>query len=713
MKKTVSRFINRDISWIEFNARVLDEAADPGNPLLERLNFISIVSRNLDEFCMVRLAGVVSQIANGYKTVYKDYGYEPGELLSELKRKILLQTGHQYRCLNEEILPELQRNSIFIVSWNELTASQKNTAVKIMNSEIYPVLTPVGIDPAYPFPLVSNLALEMLIRLVPEKSKTEKYALLEVPAVIPRFIQLENSADRLVFIPAEELIRNHLNLLFAGAEIRECSCFRVTRDMDFSLDEESIADLLSELQVALRKKTQRDAVRLEYAAEMSPKARNWLIRQLKINSEQALIQPIHGLMNLRAMSALASLQHSPELRNPPLPPLPARFIAGSDIFRAIRENGPYLLHHPYISFDPVLKMLDSAADDPAVLAIKQTLYRVGGDSPVVRTLIRAARNGKQVTVIVELKARFDEQNNINWARELAEAGAHVVYGIAGLKIHCKALLVIRREENGIHRYVHLSTGNYNDKTARQYTDLGYFSDDPLLARDVSALFNVITGFSAPPEWNRLIAAPFNLKDRILALIDREAEYSTAEHPGRIIIKINSLVDYEIIEHLYHAAENHVRIDLIVRGICSLTPSALSRKAAANIRIMSIVDRFLEHSRIYYFAGNGSPEYYLGSADMMPRNLRRRIEILFPVDSPVLREELDFILRTILNDRRKGRVVCGFNQYTKTFNRQDQEDSRSQLAFYRYYSERCRKDSGKKRNYDKSFTVFRDNRPDEH
>ncbi|MBO4630401.1 MAG: polyphosphate kinase 1 [Lentisphaeria bacterium] len=713
MKKKSCRFINRDISWIEFNSRVLDEAADPGNPLLERLNFISIVSNNLDEFCMVRFAGVSNQMENGYKKVYKDYGYDPVLLGAELQRKIRSQVERQYRCLKEDILPQLEKHSIRIVSWRQLTASQKNTASKIMNSEIYPILTPIAIDSEHPFPLVQNLGLEILIRLVPEKSKSEKFALLEVPAVIPRFIPLENSAERLVFIPAEELICNQLNLLFSGAVIRECSCFRVTRDMDFSLDADSVSDLLSGLQLALRKRTKRNAVRLEYSSEMSAKSRKWLISQLNITPEKVLIQPIPGLLNLKSMSELASLHHLPALHNVPLPPLPVHFLQDRDIFRAIRENGPFMLHHPYLSFDPVLRMLECAADDPDVLAVKQTLYRVGGgDSPVVRALIRAARNGKQVTVLVELKARFEEQNNMNWAQELAEAGAHVVYGIAKLKIHGKALLVIRKEENGIHRYVHLSTGNYNSKTARLYTDLGYFSDDPLLVRDVSALFNVITGFSAAPDWNRLIVAPFNLREKILSMIDQEARCSTPENPGCIIIKINSLIDYEVIEHLYLAAEKNVRINLIVRGICGLTPCAVSSKAAANIRIVSIIDRFLEHSRIYYFAGNGSPQYYLGSADLMPRNLNRRVEILVPVDSPAHREELDFILKTLLADERKGRHVCGFNQYTGTLKMLSKEASRSQLALYEYYRDRWRKESGKSQLPENGFTVFRDSRSEE-
>lgn len=683
MKKREDQFINRDVSWMEFNSRVLDEADDSANPLLERLNFISIVSSNLDEFCMVRLAGVAAKIPHVFHTIYKTYGYDPSILMSGLKSKIRMQVARQYRLLNNVILPEMRKNSIIIASWDELTPAQKKSAARIMRTEIFPVLTPIGVDQSHPFPLLPNLALELLIRLIPADAKTEKYALMEVPNVIPRFIQLKSSRKGLLCIPAEELIRNHLDMFFNGAVVRECSCFRITRDMDLSIDEGTAADLMTELQIALHKTTKRSVVRLEHASDMSDRACKWLLGKLNISHKNALIQPVHGLLNLKSMSELVSLQNFPALRNIPLPPLPSQF-GTRDIFKVIREEGPLSIHHPYVSFDPVIRMLESAADDPNVLAIKQTLYRVSGDSPIVHALIRAARNGKQVSVLVELKARFDEENNINWARSLAKAGAHVVYGIAGLKVHCKVLMIIRREKNDIRRYIHLSSGNYNDKTARLYTDIGYFSDEPLLAKDVSALFNVITGFSAPPEWNRLIVAPFNMLERIIFMIDREAGYSTPRNPGHIRIKINSLLDYEVIEHLYRAAEKNVRIELIVRGICALTPCSLSRKAADNIRIVSILDRFLEHERIYYFANNGSPEYYSGSADLMPRNLRRRIEILYPVDDPEIREELDFILNTNLSDQRKGHIVCGLNKYKKTADSQKFEATRSQVVLYNYY-----------------------------
>ena len=379
-----------------------------------------------------------------------------------------------------------------------------------------------------------------------------------------------------------------------------------------------------------------------------------------------------------------------------MPPLPSIYcMEQKSIFEAIRENGRFLIHLPYESFDSVLKLMQEAAEDPNVLAIKQTLYRVSGNSPVVQALIRAAKNGKQVTVLFEIKARFDEEHNIRYARDLAEAGAHVVYGIAGLKVHCKALLIIRREEDGIHRYAHLATGNYNDKTAKQYTDLGFFTEDKILTGDVAGLFNVITGFSDPPSWNKLIVAPFNLREKLIYLIDREAELSSEKNPGHIRIKCNAIIDYEVIEHLYRAAERFVKIDLIVRGICGLNPFSLPPKVAKQFTIVSILDRFLEHSRIYYFQNNGLPEYYVSSADIMPRNLNRRIEILFPVDRMNLREELNMILESVLNDKRKGRRMIGFNRYSKCNNHKNNtaalEQHRSQSSLYQYYRKRFEKE----------------------
>ena len=436
------QYINRDISWLEFNARVLGEAADKGNPLLERLKFIAIFSSNLDEFYMVRVAGVSQQLGEPFKRVYGESGYVPAVLMKQLDTRIRQLVERQYRSLYKEILPELARNGIRLAAWTELPQEKRDALRKRFITNYLPILTPIGIDSSHPFPQVPNLGLELLVRLKRENDDREHFAVLEVPALIPRFIEVEVYGRRATFITSEELIANNLDLLFNKCTILECSAFRITRDMDFSIDEESIADLLTEMQIALQKKAQRKVVRLEISSLMSRKSREWLSGMLKTPREYVF--SISGMLNLKDLFRLAGLTNVPELADRPLPPLPSvNCPKGADIFRTIREKGGFLLHHPYESFNPVVRFLEEAAADPNVLAVKQTLYRVSGNSPVVKALIAAARNGKQVSVLVEIKARFDEENNINWARELANAGAHVVYGIAGLKVHCKALMVVR------------------------------------------------------------------------------------------------------------------------------------------------------------------------------------------------------------------------------------------------------------------------------
>ena len=699
------KYINRDISWLEFNSRVLDEAADKGNPLLERLKFIAIFSGNLDEFYMVRMAGIAQQIAGGAHDAYKVADYDPKKILVELDSRIRLLVERQYRYLIDEILPELASHNVKLLGWVELNSANKEAARKILINEILPVLTPVGIDQSHPFPIIPNLGLELLVRLTKEGERTERFAMLETPSVCPRFIQLESAPGTACFVATEEVIANNLDLIFTGCRIIERSTFRITRDMDFSIDEESIADLLSEMQIALQRKTKRRLVRLEVSSNMSMKSREWLAKNLQVGPE--LIHSIRGPLNLKSLFSLASLKGFPELSDKELPALPSVSVdEKGSIFDTIRTKGSFLVHLPYESFNPVVKLLEEAADDPKVLAIKQTLYRVSGNSPVVKALIRAARNGKQVSVLFEIKARFDEENNINWAMELADAGAHVVYGIAGLKVHCKALLVVRREDDGIHRYVHLSTGNYNDRTARQYTDIGFFSDDKLLAMDVAGLFNVITGFSRPPAWNKLIVAPFSLKERLAYLIDRERQVSTPENPGHIIIKVNSLIDFDLIDSLYKAAEHNVKIDLIVRGMCGLNPFHLKPEHAKNINVVSVLDRFLEHSRIYFFNNNGSPDYFIGSSDIMPRNLYKRIELLFPIDKEELRAELDLILKAALEDKRKGRRLTGSNQYTRTVNMQRFEKTRSQIVLYSHFKARFKQHRDASRPGEKEIVVYR-------
>ena len=638
---------------------------------------------------MVRMAGIAQQIGGGgVQESFKGVSYDPKKLYVELDSRIRSLVDRQYRYLIDEILPDLALKGVKLLPWSDLNTSSKAAAKKVLIADILPVLTPVGIDQSHPFPIIPNLGLELLVRLVKEGEHTERFAMLETPSVVPRFIQLESAPGTACFIATEDLIANNLDLIFTGCRIIERSTFRITRDMDFSIDEESIADLLSEMQIALQKKTKRRLVRLEVSSGMSLKSREWLAKNLQIGPET--IHSIRGLLNLKGLFALASLKGFPELSDKELPQLPSINVDDKvSIFDTIRLKGSFLVHHPYESFNPVVKLLEEAAEDPKVLAIKQTLYRVSGNSPVVKALIRAARNGKQVSVLFEIKARFDEENNINWAMELADAGAHVVYGIAGLKVHCKALLIVRREDDGIRRYIHLSTGNYNDRTAKQYTDIGFFSDDKLLAMDVAALFNVITGFSRPPNWNKLIVAPFTLKERLSYLIDREREISTPENPGHIILKVNSLIDFDLIDHLYAAAEHNVKIDLIVRGMCGLNPFHLKAEHAKNINVVSVLDRFLEHSRIYFFNNNGSPEYYIGSSDIMPRNLYKRIELLFPIDKEDLRAELDLIIKAALEDKRKGRRLVKPNEYTRTISMQRFEKTRSQLVLYEHFKKRLK------------------------
>ncbi|OGV35429.1 MAG: hypothetical protein A2020_06770 [Lentisphaerae bacterium GWF2_45_14] len=682
------RLINRDISWLEFNSRVLDEAADKNNPLLERAKFLAIFSSNLDEFFMVRIAAIRQQASPDAEAEELPLDYEPEELLEKLNSRIKTLVRRQYRYLNDDILPELERKGVCITEFGKLSIEQKEELKKFYHSEIEPVLTPIGFDQSHPFPIIRNCCLEILVRLLKEGDDSEKFAIIEVPPSIPRFIPVQNREGQKIFVSAEGLIAQNLEVLLEGCTIIETSFFRIARDMDFSVDEEIIADLLSEMQIELQKRSKRKVIKLEVSSTMSRISRNWLME--KLHGDQEDLFSASGILDLKGLFNLISQCGGLDLNDHELPPLPSgSLMPDESIFACIKRRGAFLVHHPYESFDPVVKMIEEAANDPDVLAIKQTLYRVGGDSPVVGALARAARNGKQVTVLIELKARFDEQSNIKWALELDEAGAHVIYGIAGLKVHCKALLVIRKEKNGIKRYIHLSTGNYNDSTAKLYTDIGLFSDDPVLAADISSLFNVITGFSQPPSWNKIIVAPFALRDKIKYLIEREKNLSTKENPGYIILKVNSLIDHELIESLYDAARNHVRIDLIVRGICGINPF-VEKTAQKNIKVISVVDRFLEHSRIYYFANNRKAEFYVGSADVMPRNLDKRIELLFPVENDDLKSELMYVLKAALDDKRKGRRLIGPNKYSRTDKAFREEKSRSQLKLYAYYQKRYRK-----------------------
>ena len=677
---------NRELSWLEFNARVLDQAGDSGVPLLDRLKFAAIFSSNLDEFFMVRVAGLRQQIESGSSGTDPS-GLRAEEQVARITKRVATLVQRQHRYINSDIMPALARKGLELTHPAQLNNAERKQLTRYFRNEVLPVLTPVAVDPSHPFPIVANGATEIALKLQATDADQGVYALVEVPSVLPNFVEIHrtheknDTSSRRAHVLLEDVILDNLTTLFHGCTILETVQFRVLRDMDFDVDREVVADLLLHLEEQLRRRRRRLPIRLEIQQGCSRRMAEWLIEQFDI--EPQYVARVPAPLDPTRFFEIIDREQRPGLVEPPWPPLDVPAVAEDrPVFESVRAHGLIPLFHPYESFYPVVRFLEEAANDPQVLAIKQTLYRVSGDSPVVRALQKAAENGKQVTVIVEVKARFDEERNISWAKRLEESGAHVIYGIVGLKIHCKALLVIRREEGRITRYLHLSTGNYNDTTARIYTDIGMFVTDPDMIADVAALFNVMTGYAEPPQWQRLAVAPFNLREHCLKMIDREIRQTTPHRAGRIITKLNSLVDPEIIRKLYEAANAGVKIDLIVRGICCLDPT----NGNENIRVVSIVDRYLEHSRIYYFDNNGTPEYYLSSADWMPRNLNRRIEIMWPVDDEQAQALLFSILNLHLNDNRKGRFLkdgLRYNRLTQTH-----ASSRSQQRIYQMFEERC-------------------------
>lgn len=647
-----ARFLNREWSWLEFNYRVLEEAACEKNPLLERLKFLAIVASNLDEFYMVRVAGLRGQREAGDETLSVD-GLRPSAQLVGVARRVEAMAEEHDRILRKELLPKLAKKGIRLVSPKDASKKDLGILRKHFDRMVQPILTPIAVDPTHPFPTLLNCHLYLAVRLRgqgPEKLPTAPLAFVEVPGVLPRFLPLPGEGQELRFCPLESLVTHFIEELFAGYEVKSVHPVRITRDADLSIDEEESVDLLQSMRDELLTRRRGAAVRLEYAADTPDSLLAMLLDRLEQDPMHAF--PIKGLLQAKDLHQLVAAVNRPKLLDRQIAPtLPEVLGDSEDIFSAIRSQDIFL-YHPYHAFDPVVELAARAANDPKVLAIKQTLYRTSGDSPIVAALARGARAGKQVTVLVELKARFDEERNIEWAEHLERAGCHVIYGLLGLKTHCKALLVVRKEADGIRRYVHLATGNYNDKTARLYTDMGLLTCDESLAEDVSSLFNVITGYSRPPRWNKLSMAPTGLRKRFLALIERETQKSTGKKPGQIVAKMNSLVDPDIIEALYRASCAGVQIDLIVRGICCLRPGM--KKLSEHIRVLSIVGRYLEHARVFWFRNGGDPELYLSSADWMPRNLDRRIETLFPIESSSLRQEVKAILDLQLKDTVKAR-----------------------------------------------------------
>ena len=663
-RKDTPKLFNRELSWLDFNGRVLDEAMEKSLPVLDRLKFISIFSSNLDEFFMVRVAGLRQQVHSGKKIVCPA-GMTPDRQLAAIRKKVLELTGRQ-ADLAKSLLAELARKGgTKIVRYEKLSDDDKKAASVYFRDTVFPVLTPVAVDAGHPFPALKNCALEIAVALRRRDTGERVNALVETPEILPRVVPLEKINPETKHpesaLMLEDLIINHLGDLFRGQKILDHLLFRITRDMDFELNEDMVSDLLAHIEEELSSRVRRDFIRLEIQKGESTKLRRWLLGEIKLDSE--FLYETDTYIDLKFIMSLFKFPRNTRFLEEPWPVSPSPLIGDDEtVFEAIDREEFVPLFLPFQSFSPVVRLMEEAADDPNVLAIKQTLYRVSGDSPVVRALLKAARNGKQVTVIVEIKARFDEERNIAWAKRLEGAGAHVIYGIPKLKIHCKSLLIIRRNEHGgIDRYLHLSTGNYNDSTAKLYTDIGYMTNDPDLCSDAAALFNIMTGYSEFQDFNQMAAAPFNLRRTFLSLIARESRLSKSKAPGRIIAKMNSLVDPGIIEALYAATKKGVNIDLIVRGICCLNVDAVP--GPGKIRVISIIDRYLEHSRIYYFQNGGNGEYYLSSADWMPRNLDKRIESLFPINDESTTATIAALLELQLDDKARGRIMGPGGLYT--------------------------------------------------
>ncbi len=650
-----SLYINRELSWLEFNSRVLNEAFDTRNPLLERLKFLAIFGSNLDEFYMVRVAGLRRQLAANVTATTPD-GLTPLEQLEAIDRKVRELTALQRRCLHEELLPRMAQHGIELVGMDELEPSEWAAVDAFFESQVFPVLTPLAVDPGHPFPYISNLSLSLAVEVRDPETGDDHFARVKVPKSLPRWVPFGRPHR---FVPLEQVIGANLGALFPGMEVRNWYAFRITRNSDIELaDTDEPEDLLQQIEEHVFRRRFGEVVRLEVEGDMPEEMQSLLIEELRddrlpppatLTSRD--VHNVGALLELGDLMALASLD-IPELRDPPLLPVtPSPFRdSGDSVFDAIRR-GDVLVHHPFESFATTVEhFLESAAEDPDVLAIKMTLYRTSGDTPVVRALTEAAELGKQVVVLVELKARFDEANNIAWARTLESAGVHVVYGVVGLKTHGKIALAVRREADGIRRYVHIGSGNYNSRTARLYTDFGLFTCNPSIGADLSDLFNYLTGFSRQHLYRKLLVAPGNMRDRFLELINREAEHARAGRAARIIGKMNALTDEEVIRALYDASAAGVETDLIVRGICGLRPGIPG--VSDRIRVISIVGRFLEHSRLWYFANGGAEEYFLGSTDWMQRSFDRRVEVVAPVEHPDLHARLHALLDTYLRDQRQ-------------------------------------------------------------
>ncbi|PYL56848.1 MAG: polyphosphate kinase 1 [Verrucomicrobia bacterium] len=653
-------FINRELSWLEFNRRVLEEAQDATQPLIERVKFLTIFSSNLDEFFEIRVAGIKQQIESETSDVGPD-GLSPTETFNSIRRVVSELVATQYALWNAELLPQLAKNGIRVREVSQLNAKRAAWAHRYFQKEVFPMLTPLAVDASHPFPQLLNKSHNLLVRAKAQRGGEPLHAIVQVPRVIPRLILMpRGKGEPWDYIYLASLIKQHIDELFPGLILEGVHAFRVTRNSDLYIDEEEAENLLRTIEQELRRSRRGDAVRLEVEADCPRDFRDLLLEFFELTEPD--VYKVDGPLSMTHLAPLIS----------------------NDAFAKLKDH----------SFDPIVDLIEEAAQDPQVLAIKITLYRTGGESPIVAALIDAANAGKQVTAIVELRARFDEAVNIQWARRLEEAGAHVIYGVVGLKTHCKMLLFVRRDADRIRHYVHLGTGNYNPRTARIYTDWSFLTTEPQLTEEVGIVFNTITGLAAYPGLKKLMVAPFDIKQRLIGFIERERDHARAGKPARIIAKLNSLVDQEVIEKLYEASCAEVTIDLIVRGICCLRPKI--PRLSENIRVISIVGRFLEHSRIYYFANAGQPQVLLSSADWMPRNFLRRVEVAFPIENPALRDNIiNEVLPRFLNDRVKARELQPGGSYRRLQPEGPEPRAQAQWHFRERSRERAKKLGRKK------------------
>ena len=713
-------FYNRELSWLLFNRRVLEEAKDSSLPLFDRLKFLSITSSNLDEFFMIRVASLKDMVQVKYNK--KDIsGMTPAEQLAAINERTHLFVKDQYDIFNRSLIPALEKEGVHVLShYENLSEKQSKYVDRYFTDEVYPVLTPMAVDSSRPFPLIRNKTLNIgaILRMKKDKaaggqfrdlylshgnkkkgadSNDTDFATVQVPSVLPRFVEIpsEQKGEK-TFILLEQIIEKNIGKLFVNYEIESVFPYRIMRNADLSIEEDEAADLLIEIERQLKKRQWGQAIRLEVEDGMDKRLLKKLRQELKIKEED--IFKINGPLDLTFLMKLSGLEGYDKLRTPKYTPQPAKWLNGEDhLFDQIRDHD-VLLHHPYETFDPVVDFVKQASKDPNVLAIKQTLYRVSSHSPIIASLAAAAENGKQVTVLVELKARFDEENNIIWARKLEQAGCHVIYGLVGLKTHSKITLVVRKEEDGIRRYVHLGTGNYNDSTAKLYTDMGLLTCRKAIGEDATAVFNMLSRYSAPAFWNKLAIAPIRLRDRFTQLINREKEFAKKGKKAFIRAKMNSLCDAGIISSLYEAAAAGVKIELVVRGICCLKTGMPG--ISENITVRSIVGDFLEHSRIFHFYNNGFEEVYMGSADWMPRNLDKRVEILFPVEDDALKAEVIHILDIQLADNEKARILQKNGTY-----RRAAKGGHAKLNSQKYFCEEAKRAQKERKKQNKNTHTF--------